>query len=137
MRLGYFFVSDLMHELTERLETKQEHASLKDPKTIVVVEGSISALKQNLKLNTTEQWNDWYNYVQLAAFIHNTSYRFATGTSPTALFHGRESLKPSDLSFNNKSLERAQPTTENVLALQDAMPQKFTATKSKLTEMYN
>ena len=55
MRLGYFFVSDLMHELTERLEIKQEHASLNDPKTIVVVECSFSALKRNLKLNTTEQ----------------------------------------------------------------------------------
>ena len=57
-------------------------------------------------MNTTEQRNDWIKYVQLAAFFHNT-YHFAIGTSPTALFHGREPLKPLDLRFNNSSLERA------------------------------
>ena len=131
------FVSDLMHELTKLLEIKLEHASLKHPQTVGVVECSHSALKRILKLNTTEQWSDWYKYVQLAAFIHNTSYHFAIGTSPTALFHGREPLKPLDLRFNNSWLERAQPTTEYVLALQDAMLQKFSDAKSKLTEMYN
>ena len=126
-----------MHELTKLLEIKLEHASLKHPQTVGVVERSHSALKRILKLNTTEQWNDWYKYVQLAAFIHNTSYHFAIGTSPTTLFHGREPLKPLDLRFNKNSLERAQPTTEYVLALQDAMLQKFSEAKSILTEMYN
>ena len=135
--LGTTFVSELMHELTKLLEIKLEHASLKHPQTVGVVERSHSALKRILKLNTTEQWNDWYKYVQLAAFIHNTSYHFAIGTSPTTLFHGREPLKPLDLRFNKNSLERAQPTTEYVLALQDAMLQKFSEAKSKLTEMYN
>ena len=134
--LGTTFVSELMHELTKLLEIKLEHASLKHPQTVGVVERSHSALKRILKLNTTEQWNDWYKYVQLAAFIHNT-YHFAIGTSLTTLFHGREPLKPLDLRFNTSSLERAQPTTEYVLALQDAMLQKFSEAKSKLTEMYN
>ena len=135
--LGTTFVSELMHELTKLLEIKLEHASLKHPQTVGSVERSHSALKRILKLNTTEQWNDWYKYVRLAAFIHNTSYHFAIGTSPTALFHGREPLKPLDLRFNKTSLEREQPTTEYVLALQDAMLQKFSEAKSKLTEMYN
>ena len=135
--LGTTFVSDLMHELTKLLEIKLEHASLKHPQTVGVVERSHSALKSTLKLNSTEQWNDWYKYVHFAAFIHNTSYHFAIGTSPTALFHGREPLKPLDLRFNNSSLERAQPTTEYVLALQDAMLQNLSEAKSKLTEMYN
>ena len=135
--LGNTFVSDLMHELTKLLEIKLEHASLKHPQTVGVVERLHSALKRILKLNTTEQWNDWYKYVQLAAFIHNTSYHLAIGTSPTAWFHGCEPLKPLDLRFNNSSLEHAQPTTEYVLALQDAMLQKFFEAKSKLTEMYN
>ena len=67
---------------------------------------------------------DWYKYVQLAAFIHNTSYLFAIGTSPTVLFHGQEPLKPLDLRFHN-SLEGAQPATVFVLALQDTMLQKI------------
>ena len=103
--LGTTFVSELMHELTKLLEIKLEHASLKHPQTVGVVERSHSALKRILKLNTTEQWNDWYKYVQLAAFIHNTSYHFAIGTSPTTLFHGRKPLKPLDLRFNKNSLQ--------------------------------
>ena len=61
--LGTLFVSELMHELTNRLEIKLEHASLKHPQTVGVVECSDIALKRILKLNTTEHWNDWYKYV--------------------------------------------------------------------------
>ena len=92
--LGTSFVSELLHELTKLLEIQLEHASVKHPQTVGVVERSHSALKRNLKLNTNEQWNDWFKYVQLATFIHNTSYRSAIGCSPTVLFHGREPIKP-------------------------------------------
>ena len=43
--LGTTFVSELMHELTKLLEIKLEHASLKHPQTVGVVERSHSALK--------------------------------------------------------------------------------------------
>ena len=126
-----------MHELTKILEIKLEHATLKHPQTVGVVERSHSALKRILKLNTHEQWNDWYKYVQLAAFFHNTSYHFAIGCSPTVLFHGREPFKPLGLRFNNTALARHQPTSEYVIALQDAMLQQFAETKDKLIVMYN
>ena len=42
--LGITFVSDLMHELNKLLEIKLEHASLKHPRTVGVVERSHSAL---------------------------------------------------------------------------------------------
>ena len=99
--LGTSFVSELLLELTKLLEIHLEHASLKHPKTVGVVERSHSAFKRILKLNTNEQWNDWFKQVQLATIIHNTSYHSATACSPTVLFHGREPIKPSDLRFNN------------------------------------
>ena len=135
--LGTSFVSELLHELTKLLEVQLEHASLKHPQTVGVVERSHSALKRILKLNTIEQWNDWFKYVQLATFIHNTSYHSAIGCSPTVLFHGREPIKPLDLRFNNTLIERFSPNSEYVIALQDAMNKKFSETKFKLTEMYN
>ena len=104
--LGTSFVSELLHELTKLLEFHLEHARLKHPQTVGVVESSHSALKRILKLNTNEQWNDWFKYVQLATFIHNTSYHSAIGCSPTVLFHGRETIKPLDLRFNNTLIER-------------------------------
>ena len=135
--LGTSFVSELLHELTKLLEIQLEHASLKHPQTVGVVERSHSALKRILKLNTNEQWDDWFKYVQLATFIHNTSYHSAIGCSPTVLFHGREPIKPLDLRFNNTLIERFSPYSEYVIALQDAMNKKFSETKFKLTEMYN
>ena len=101
-----------------------------------VVERSHSALKRILKLNTNEQWNDWFKYVQLPTFIHNT-YHSAIGCSPTALFLGREAIKPLDLRFNNTLIERFSPNSEYVIAIQDAMNKKFSETKFKLTAMYN
>ena len=135
--LGTSFVSELFHELTKVLEVQLEHASLKHPKTLGVVERSHSALKRILKLNTFEQWNDWFKYVQLATFIHNTSYHSAIGCSPRVLFHGREPRKPLDLRFNNTLIERFSANSEYVFALQDAMNKKFTERKLKFTEMYN
>ena len=135
--LGTSFVSELLHELTKLLEVQIYHASLKHPQTVGDVERSHSALKRILKLNTNEQWNDWFKYVQLATFIHNTSYHSAIGCSPTVLFQGREPIKPIDLRFNNTLIEQFSPISEHVIALQDAMNKKFSETKFKLTEMYN
>ena len=98
--MGTSFVCELMHELTKLLETQLEHAISKHPQTVGVVESPHRALESILNLNTNEQWNDWFKYVQLANFIHNTSYHSAIGCSPTVLFHGREPLKPLDLRFS-------------------------------------
>ena len=130
-------VSELLHEITKLLELQVEHASLKQPQTVGVVERSHSALELILKLNTTEQWNDWFKYLQIATFIHNTSYHSAIVCSPTVLFHGREPIKPLDLRFNDTLIERCSPNSKSVFALQDAINKNFSGTKSKLTNMYN
>ena len=126
-----------MREITKLLEIQLEHASLKHPQTVGVVERSHSALKRILKLNTNEQWNDWFKHVQLATFIHNTSYHSAIGCSHTVLSHGRGPIKPVALRFTNTLIERFSPNSEYIIALQDAVNKTFSETKFKLTEMYN
>ena len=118
------------------LEIQQERASLIHLKTVGVVERSPIALKRILKLNTNEQWNVWFKYVQKATFIHNTSYHSATSCSPTVLFRGHEPIKPLDLRFNNTLTESFSLKNAYVLALQDAMKRRFTETKLKMIEMY-
>ena len=135
--LGTSYVPELLHELTKLLEIHLEHASLKHPKTVGVVERPHSALKRILKMNFNEQWNDWLKYVQLATFIHNTSYHSAIGCSPTVHFHGPEPIKQLELRFNNTLIERFSPNSEYVIALQDAKNKKLSETKFKLTEIYN
>ena len=95
--LGTFLVSELLHELTKLLEIQLEHASLKHPQRVGVLERSHSALKIILNLNINLQWNDWLKYVQLATFIHNTSCHSANGCSPTVVLHRREPIKPTNL----------------------------------------
>ena len=72
--LGTTFTSELMHELTTLLEVQINHATLKHPQSIGLVEQSHGPLKRILKLNTNKQWSDWHKYVPLATFIHNASY---------------------------------------------------------------
>ena len=87
--LGTSFVYKLLHELTKLFEIELQHASLKHPQKMGVVERSHIALEHILKLNTNEQCNDWSIYVQLATFIYITSYHSAIGCSPTVFFSRR------------------------------------------------
>ena len=126
-----------MHKKRKFLEIQLDHASLKQPQLVAVVERSQSALKPIPKWNTNKKWNDWLKYVQLATFIHNTSYYSPTGCSPTVFFHRREPKKPLDLRFNNTLIERFARNSEYVFALKNAVNRKFNETKLKLNEMYN
>ena len=134
--LGTTFTSSLMAELAGLLEVKLKHATLKHPQSIGVVERSHDPLKRILKLNTSEQWNDWHKYVPLATFIHNTSYHSSINCCPTTLFHGREPVKPLDLRLSRKGMEACEVNSDYVLALQDALLQKFGENKQKLLDSY-
>ena len=100
--LGKALTSELKHELATLLEIEINHATLKHPQTIGLVERSHEPLKR-MKLNTNEQWSDWHKYVPLATCIHNTSNSSLIGCCPRSIFHGREPTKPLGLRFFNKS----------------------------------
>ena len=134
---GTSFVAKLLHELTNLLEIKLQHASLKYPQTIGVVERSHSALKRILKLNTDEKWTTWYKYVDVATFIHNTSYHSSIGCTPSSLFFGREPIKPIGLRFRSHTLAQKELTSDYLVDLQDSLLEKFSHTKSRLLDAYH
>ena len=82
-RLDTPSVSELLHETTTLLETQLEHASLKHPQTMGVVERSHSALKSSVKLNGKENWNACFKNVHLAPFIRNRSFHSVFGCGTT------------------------------------------------------
>ena len=135
--LGTSFVAHLIHELANLLEIKIDHASLKHPQTIGVVERSHAALKRILKLNTNESWTTWYKYVDLATFIHNTSYHSSIGCTPSSLFHGREPIKPIDLRFRSHSLAQKELTSDYLVDLQDSLLETFSHTRTRLLDAYH
>ena len=114
-----------------------QHASLKHPQTIGVVERSHSPLKRSLKRNTDEKWTTWFKYVDLATFIHNTSYHSSIGCTPSSLFHGREPLKPIDLRFRSHTFAQKEFTSDYLVDLQDSLLEKFSHTKSHLLDAYH
>ena len=134
--LGTSFVAELFHELSKLLEIQLEHASLKHPQTIGVVERSHAALKRILKLNTDEKWTTRYRYADLATFIHNTSYHSSIGCTPRSLFHGREPIKPMDLRFRSHALAEKELTSDSFVDLQDSLLEQFSHTKLRLLDAY-
>ena len=110
---------------------------MKHPQTIGVVERSHSALKRILKLKTDEKWTTWYKYVDLATFIHNTSYHSSIGCTPSSLFHGREPIKPIDLRFKSHTLAQKELASDYLIDLQDSLLEKFSHTKSRLLDPYH
>ena len=135
--LGTSFVAKILHELTNLLEIKLQHASLKHPQTIKVVQRSYSALKWILKLNTDEKWTTWYKHVELATFIRNTSHHSSIGCSPSSLFHGRELIKSIVLSFKSHTLAQKELTLDYLVDLQDSLLDKFWHTKSRFLDAYH
>ena len=81
--LGTQFVSDLFQEITQLLEKKTYHASLKHPQTIGIVERAHAARTRVLKLNINQSFTNWHKFLNLATFIHNTSYHTSIGCAPT------------------------------------------------------
>ena len=128
--LGTGFTSKLLHELTNMLEIKLNLASLKHAQTVGVVERAHSAFKRILKTNSTSAWSNWHKFVDIATFVHNTSYHVPIGTTPSSIFHGREPLKPIDLRFS-KHVTSSQPSSDFVNDLQDILVQQFCETKSR------
>ena len=134
---GTSFVAKMLLELTNLLEIKLQHASLKHPQKLGVAERSHSALKRILNLNTDEKWTTWYKYVDLATFIHNTSYHSSIGSTPSSIFHGREPIKPIDLRFRSHTLAPKELTSDYLVDLQDSLLEKFSHTKTRLLDAYH
>ena len=130
------FVSNLMHELFKLLEIRLNHASLKHAQSLVV-ERAHGALKRILKLNTNEQWTNWFKYVPLATYIYSTSFYSSIGCTPSSIFHGGKPIKPLDFRRSNKSMKSMDPRSDFVIELQDAMQEKFAENKSGLIHSYH
>ena len=79
--------------------------------TIGIVERSHAALARMLQLITNQAFTNWHKHVPLAAFIHSTSYHTSVGCSPTVLLHGREPMKPLDLSFYSNCIQKSASNT--------------------------
>ena len=135
--LGTQFVSDLFHELTQLLKIKVSHASLRHPQTIGVVKRAHADLTRILKLNSNQIFTNWHKYLNLATFIHNTSYHTSIGCAPTVIFHGRDPAKPLDIRFHSNCIQKSTFNYDFAESLRDEMLKKFQTTKESLAKSFN
>ena len=103
--LGTAFTSPhLTSELALILEINRKHCTLKHEQTIGLLERNHVPLIQILRNNDNQTSSDWHRYVDIAVFIHNTTFAPALGCTPSDVFHGRTPVNPLDLRFQNTSL---------------------------------
>ena len=135
--MGTAFTAKVMTELSQLLEITLNYATVKHPPTVGSVERSHASLKQYLGIYENKIKKDWHTYVDLATFVHNTSYHASIGCTPTYLFHGREPVKPLDLRFNLKTLQNLETRYEFTSSMQDRMNEVFSAARDATITAYN
>ena len=101
--LGTVFTANLIRNLTKMLGIQLKHATLKHPQTIGLLKRSHASFKRALKENENQLSSDWYNYVDVATFAHNTTYHKAIGCPPSLFLHGREPHFSVDLRFKTSA----------------------------------
>ena len=135
--MGTAFTAKIMTELSKLLEITMQYATVKHPQTVGSVERTHASLKQYLGIYENRLKKDWHTYVDLAAFVHNTSYHVSIGCTPTYLFHGREPVKPLDVRFNLKTIQNLETRYEFTSSMQDRMNEVFSAARDATITAYN
>ena len=111
---GTHFVSEILEELSQLLEIKIQHASLKHPQTIGVVERAHGTVTRSLKTTSNPTFTNWHSYLNLVTFIHNTSCHATTGSTLTFLIHERAPTKLFDLLFYGSCMQCRISTRRDV-----------------------
>ena len=93
-------------------------------------------LKQILRINENQTSSDWHRYVDIAVFIHNTTYAPALGCTPSDVFHGRTPVNPLDLRCQNTQLWQDKPKAECIKEIPDKTIELFASVKENLIHSY-
>ena len=109
---GSVFVSQVIHEVAERLGKYLKHATTKHAQTIGVLEWAHATIKTSSKMASGEYKKQWHKYLPNAILNYNTTYHFSIDCEPSRVFHGRVPRNILDhklgLSFN----PNITPTTD-------------------------
>ena len=87
-------------------------------------------------MNENKTSSDWHRYVDIAVFIHNTTYAPAVGCKPSDVFHGRTPVNPLDLRFQNTRLWQHKPKADCIKEIQDKTTELFASVKENLIHSY-
>ena len=99
------FVSQVMHEVEERLGICLKHVTTKHAQSIGVLEPAHATIKTSLELTSGEYRKQWHKYLPIGFLEYNTTNNSRIDCEPSRVFHGKVPHKILDqkpgLRFNS------------------------------------
>ena len=109
---GSVFVSQVIHEVAEKLGINLKHATTKHAQTIGVLERAHATIKTSLKMVSGEYSKQWHKYLPIAILSYNTTYHSSIDFEPSRVFHGRVQHNILDHKLNLRFNPNIAPTTD-------------------------
>ena len=125
-----------MSELANILEVELKHCTLKHAQTVGLLERNHAPLKQISRINENQTSSDWHRYVDIAVFIHHTTFAEALVCMLSDVFHGRTPINPLDLRFQNTKQWESLPKYDCTNELQDKTTELFSSVNDNLFSSY-
>ena len=94
------FMSHVVREVAGVLGNTLKHATTKHVQTIGLLKRPYASINQTLKIETGDRRSLWYNYVDIAVLIYNTSYHTSFGCEPSIDFRSGSPYFMLDLKFS-------------------------------------
>ena len=92
--LGSNFTSALFKQVAKRFGIRKIYTSAYRPSSNGAIERSHANIHEFLR-HYTNEYDNWDEYIEMAALNHNTNYHESTGFSPFELVFGRQAREPS------------------------------------------
>ena len=109
---GSVFVSQVIHEVAEKLGIHLKHATKKHAQTIGVLERAHATIETSLKMASAEYRKQWHKYLPIAILNYNTTYFSSIDCEPSRVFHGRVPHNILDHKLGLRFNHNIAPTTD-------------------------
>ena len=109
--IGSVFVSQVIHEVAEKLGINLKHATTKHAQTSGVLERAHATSKTSLKMASGEYKKQWYNHLPIAILNNNTTHHSSFNCEPSRTFHGRVPQEILDHKLGLRFNPNNPPTT--------------------------
>ena len=134
---GSVFISQVIHEVAEKLGINLKHATTKDAQTIGLLEQAHATIKISLKVASGEYRKQWHKYLPSAILNYNTKYHSIIDCEPSGVFHGRVPHNILDHKLGLRLNPNIAPTTDFAEELLRSTKILYDKTKKNIMQSYN
>ena len=133
---GSVFVSQVIHEVAEKLGINLKQATLKHTQTIGVLERAHATIKTSLKMASGEYRKYWHKYLPNALLNYNTTYHSSIDCEQSRVFHCRAPHNILDHKLGLRFNPNIAPTTDFAKELLSRTKILYDKTKENVMQSY-